>query len=66
MCHFLTLAGPLLPQMVQSSPDGLLYYSSDLELYSWRVSGQQQPVEDVQQLHSQQLGHKEQYSIKQL
>lgn len=55
MCQFLTFAGLLSLKMVLSSPDGLLYYSSNLELNSRRVPGQQQPVEYVQELHSQQL-----------
>ncbi|KAA8583989.1 hypothetical protein FQN60_015197 [Etheostoma spectabile] len=45
-------------RMVLCSPDGLLYDSSDLELYSRRIPGQQQPVEHVQELHCQQLQQK--------
>lgn len=58
MSKLLTLAGLLSLQLVLCSPDGLLYHSSDLELDSRRVPGQQQPVEHVQELHCQQLQHK--------
>lgn len=58
MYRLLTFAGPLSPQVVLCSPDGLLYNCSDLELYCRRIPGQQQPVEHVEELHCQQLQEK--------
>lgn len=53
-----TSAGSQFLQVVLRSPDGLLNHSGDLQLDTRGVSGQQEPVKHIQELHRQQLQHK--------